>query len=130
MGIQDKKPLGHCQPIKDSILDIMNGYNSTAYKSCPVYEAADLSQKPGGQEAKQYSIIGFTVKPRHADVTKFPKFALPSVQGPGSKSHINQNNIGAAFNEPAPKVDLQVNNGRTGEKGFLLFYFFNEEIWT
>ncbi len=75
--------------------------------------AADLSQKPGRQEAKQHGIVGLAVKPRHADVTKLPQLALPAVQRPGGERDINQNNIRTALNKPPPKVDL----GKKGEKG-------------
>lgn len=72
--------------------------------------AADLSQKPGCEEAKQYSIVGFTVKPRHTDGKKLPQLALPAVQRPGGESHINQDYIGTALNEPTAKVDLWEKN--------------------
>lgn len=75
---------------------------------------ADLSQKPGRQEAEQHSVVSLTIKPRHADVTKLPQLALPGVQRPGRERHIDQNNIGTAFNKPPPKVHLQ-ENGETGE---------------
>lgn len=78
--------------------------------------AANLSQKPGRQEAKQHGIVGLAVEPRHADVTKLPQLALPAVQRPGGERDIDQNNIGTALNKPPPKVDLG-ENGENGERG-------------
>ena len=77
--------------------------------------AADLSQKPGRQEAKQHGVVGLAVEPRHADVTELPQLALPAVQRPGGGRDINQNNVGAALDEPPPKVDLG-ENGEMGER--------------
>jgi len=74
--------------------------------------AADLSQEPGCQKAKQHGIVGLAVKPRHANVTKLPQLTLPAVQRPGSESHINQNNIGTALNKPSAKVDLWKNGDK------------------
>ena len=76
--------------------------------------AADLSQKPDRQEAEQHGIVGLAVEPRHANVTEVPQLTLPGVQGPGGEPYINQNDIRAALNEPAAKVDL----GENGEKGW------------
>lgn len=69
--------------------------------------AANLSQEPGRQEAKQHSIVCLTVEPRHADVTKLPQLALPGVQRPGSERNVNQNNVWTALDKPPPKVDLK-----------------------
>lgn len=66
----------------------------------------DLSKKPSCQETKEHGIVGLTVEPRHADVAQLPQLDLPAVQRPGRERNVYQNNVGTAFNEPAPKVDL------------------------
>lgn len=44
---------------------------------------AYLTQEPGGEEAKQDSVIGLTVVPGYPDVADVPKLTLPALQGPG-----------------------------------------------
>lgn len=93
--------------------------------------ATDLSQKPGSQKAKQHGIVGLAVKPWHADATVLPQLALPAVQRPGGEADINQNDIGAAFNEPAAKVNLWEHGEscRCEGKTILLFKQYNFKVF-